>query len=88
MCIRDRKNTITVIEEVEGNGLFFLCSHDPGVRQLAIQTLKIIAKFDEAMFEKTVKLEKNHSRSSSRFAAESGTRSVSYTHLDVYKRQK
>lgn len=80
------KNTITVIEEVEGNGLFFLCSHDPGVRRLAIQTLKIIAKFDEAMLEKTVKLEKNHSRSSSRFAAESGTRLIDLLQANDYSK--
>lgn len=70
------KNTVTVIEEVEGNGLFFLCSQDPNIRKLSIQILRIISKFDKAMMEKTVKLSRGHSRSSSRFAADSGTRLV------------
>lgn len=70
------KNTVTVIEEVEGNGLFFLCSQDPNIRKLSIQILRIISKFDKAMMEKTVKVSRGHSRSSSRFAADSGTRLV------------
>ncbi|CCF60234.1 hypothetical protein KAFR_0J01700 [Kazachstania africana CBS 2517] len=76
------KNTITVIEEIEGNGLFFLCSHDVSVRKLAIQILKIISRFDEAMVEKTEKLSHNynnnsHSRSSSlHFAADRGNRLI------------
>lgn len=56
------KNTVTVIEEVEGNGLFFLCSHDAKIRRLGIQILRIIFKFDEAMMEKTEKLSNGHSR--------------------------
>lgn len=70
------KNTVTVIEEVEGNGLFFLCSQDPSIRRLGIQILRITSKFDEAMVEKTVKMSRGHSRSSSRFAADRGTRLV------------
>lgn len=70
------KNTITVIEEVEGNGLFFLCSHDAGIRSLGIQILRIISKFDEAMAEKTVKLTKCHSRSSSYFAGHRSKRLI------------
>lgn len=70
------KNTITVIEEVEGNGLFFLCSQDASIRHLGIQILRIISKFDEAMVEKTVKFSRGHSRSSSYFAADRGTRLV------------
>lgn len=70
------KNTITVIEEVEGNGLFFLCSQDAGIRRLGIRILRIISKFDEAMDEKTVKLSKSHSRSYSYFSAHHGTRLV------------
>lgn len=70
------KNTVTVIEEVEGNGLFFLCSQDPGIRRLGIQILRIISRFDEAMVEKTIKIPKGHSRSSSHFAADQGTRLV------------
>lgn len=70
------KNTVTVIEEVEGNGLFFLCSQDPATRKLGIQILRIISKFDEAMMEKTIKGTQGHSRSSSHFAADRGTRLV------------
>ncbi|SCU88374.1 LADA_0E09758g1_1 [Lachancea dasiensis] len=70
------KNTVTVIEDVEGNGLFFLCSHDHLVRRLAIQILKIVSKFDEALLEKTNSLEKSHSRSTSRLVAERGTRLI------------
>ncbi|KAH3901318.1 Tao3p SCDLUD_002809 [Saccharomycodes ludwigii] len=71
------KNTCTVIEEVEGNGLFFLCSHDAGIRRLALKILRSVAKFDSAMCEKTTKMEKSHSRtSSSKFFAESGSRLI------------
>ena len=76
------KNIITVIEEVEGNGLFFLCSHDFTVRKLGIQILRITSKFDEAMTEKTEKLtESGHSRSSSyHFAADRGNRLIDFIH--------
>ncbi|KAL3241154.1 Tao3p [Nakaseomyces bracarensis] len=72
------KNTITVIEEVEGNGLFFLCSYEAHVRALGVRILKIISKFDEAMIAKTVKLSSNnHVRTvSNHFAADSGTRLI------------
>lgn len=72
------KNTITVIEEVEGNGLFFLCSFEAHVRALGVKILKIISKFDEAMIAKTVKLSSNsHVRTvSNHFAADSGTRLI------------
>ncbi|SCU86422.1 LAME_0D06062g1_1 [Lachancea meyersii CBS 8951] len=70
------KNTLTVIEDVEGNGLFFLCSHDHVVRRLAIQILRIVSEFDEAMHEKTQGLEKTHARSLSKFVAKSGTRLI------------
>lgn len=73
------KNTVTVIEEVEGNGLFFLCAHDPRLRKLAIKILRIISKFDEAMVEKTEKMTSGHSRSSSfHFAADSGSRLIDF----------
>ena len=76
------KNIVTVIEEVEGNGLFFLCSHDFTIRKLGIEILKIISKFDLAMAEKTEKLsENNHSRSSSlHFAADRGHRLIDFLH--------
>ncbi|EDO16702.1 hypothetical protein Kpol_1003p7 [Vanderwaltozyma polyspora DSM 70294] len=70
------KNTAAVIEEVEGNGLFFLCANDSGVRMLAIRILRIISKFDEVMVQKTSSLQKGHSRSSSHFAADRGTRLI------------
>lgn len=72
------KNIVTVIEEVEGNGLFFICSHDFSVRKLGIRILKIVSKFDEAMVEKTEKMsDKSHSRSSSlHFAADRGNRLI------------
>lgn len=73
------KNTVTVIEEVEGNGLFFLCTHDPRLRKLAIKILRIISKFDEAMAEKTEKITSGHSRSSSfHFAADRGSRLIDF----------
>ncbi|CCD25338.1 Tao3p NDAI_0F00190 [Naumovozyma dairenensis CBS 421] len=71
------KNIVTVIEEVEGNGLFFLCAHDSNIRQLAIKILRIISKFDEAMAEKTINISNGHSRSSSsHFVADQGTRLI------------
>lgn len=86
------KNIATVIEDVEGNGLFFLCSHDHTIRRLAIQILRIVSKFDEAMLEKTHGLEKNHARSSSRFVAESGTRLIdllqSYNYSNLLESRK
>lgn len=70
------KNTATVIEEVEGNGLFFLCSQDPAIRKLSIQILRITSRFDKATIGKAAKMPGGHSRSSSRFAADSGARLV------------
>lgn len=73
------KNTVTVIEEVEGNGLFFLCAHNSRLRKLAIKILRIISKFDEAMTEKTGRLSSGHSRSSSlHFAADRGNRLIDF----------
>lgn len=73
------KNTVTVIEEVEGNGLFFLCAHDPRLRRLAIKILRIISRFDEAMTEKTENMSSGHSRSSSfHFAADRGSRLIDF----------
>ncbi|SCU94247.1 LAFA_0F20714g1_1 [Lachancea sp. 'fantastica'] len=78
------KNTLTVIEDVEGNGLFFLCSHDPLVRRLAIQILRIVSEFDEAMHEKTHGLEKSHASSLSKFVAKSGTRLIDLLQTSNY----
>lgn len=73
------KNVSTVIEEVEGNGLFFLCSYDPSVRKLAIRILEIISKFDEAMAEKAEKIKQGHSRIPSlHFAADRGNRLIDF----------
>ncbi|AMD19689.1 HCL462Wp [Eremothecium sinecaudum] len=70
------KNMVTVIEDVEGNGLFFLCSHDPAVRRLGLQILRIISKFDEVMLDQSMKCSSKKSCSRSRFAAERGTRLI------------
>lgn len=80
------KNTQTVIEDVEGNGLFFLCSADASIRRLAVQILKLTSKFDKAMMQKAATYEKGHSRSSSRFVAQSGTRLIDMlTSYDIPK---
>ncbi|GMM35342.1 Tao3 protein [Saccharomycopsis crataegensis] len=42
---------VATIEQVEGNGLFFLCSRSTIIRRLAVAILKIIPKFDEVIFE-------------------------------------
>ncbi|XBW38777.1 hypothetical protein QEN19_004361 [Hanseniaspora menglaensis] len=47
------KSTSTVIDEVEGNGLFFLCSHLSVIRQIGIHVLKIVVQFDELLQEKS-----------------------------------
>ena len=71
------KNIMTVIEEIEGNGLFFLCSYDSGVRSLGVKILRIISKFDDAMAEKTLHSADSHSRTSSRhFSADQGGRLI------------
>ncbi|KAK9369434.1 cell morphogenesis N-terminal-domain-containing protein [Lipomyces kononenkoae] len=41
----------SVIEEVEGNGLFFLCSQSRAVRLYAIAVLRLIREFDSALDE-------------------------------------
>jgi hypothetical protein len=83
------KAIITVIEEVEGNGLFFLCSLDCEIRYLGVSILKLVELFDQAIFsitnfnsngcDKSVSDSNNsktHSRSSSKFAADIGTRLI------------
>lgn len=88
------KNVITVIEAVEGNGLFFLCSGDSRVRQCAVAILKIVEQFDQSIYDSTdmkspdsnesknvlssptVNAAKGHSRTSSKYAAEEGTRLI------------
>ncbi|CCH61428.1 hypothetical protein TBLA_0E03740 [Henningerozyma blattae CBS 6284] len=70
------KSTITVIEDVEGNGLFFLCSQDATVRRLAIEILRITRKFDFAMFEKTIRVTDTHARMPSYLTTDRGTRLI------------
>lgn len=70
------KNTITVIEEVEGHGLFFLASQDFEIRKLGLDILRITESFDQALYEQTKKTKDTHSRSHSKFAADIGTRVI------------
>ncbi|BFZ60119.1 Cell morphoproteinsis protein PAG1 [Saitoella coloradoensis] len=42
-------NVWTLIEETESHGLFFLCSQSRMVRRYAIQILRLILEFDEAL---------------------------------------
>lgn len=79
------KSIITVIEEVEGNGLLFLCLDDSRKRLLAIAILKIVEQFDQSIYNSTDKKEAapissnssshgGHSRSSSKYVADEGLR--------------
>lgn len=82
------KTIITVIEEVEGNGLFFLCSNDSRIRLFAISILKVVEQFDQSIYNSTNKelspsnsnsnsnSGKGHSRSSSKYVADEGTRLI------------
>lgn len=81
------KTIITVIEEVEGNGLFFLCSQDSKTRHYGVSILKLVEQFDRAIYNITDSggdrlspissgKSKSHSRSSSKFAADIGTRLI------------
>ncbi|KAH3668379.1 hypothetical protein OGAPHI_002133 [Ogataea philodendri] len=80
------KTIVTMIDEVEGNGLFFLFSHDFRVRFLGSQILRIIAQFDEVIYDLTSdtaapketeeEYKKVHNRMPSKFAAEFGTRII------------
>lgn len=46
---RNLHNIWNIIEEVEGNGLFFLCSQDRNIRQCAIRILRLTAEFDDLL---------------------------------------
>lgn len=101
------KNIVTVIEAVEGNGLFFLCSGDKHVRQCGVSILRIVEQFDQCIYESTDGMKrasgtgsidddseghgksetgtaigkpsnavKGHSRTSSKYVADEGTRVV------------
>ena len=49
------KKIVTVIEAVEGNGLFFLCSGDSRVRLCAVAILEIVEQFDQCIYDRTDK---------------------------------
>lgn len=85
------KTIITVIEEIEGNGLFFLCSQDSKIRYYGISILKLVEQFDQEIHNATEisnnpvapantntpePESRSHSRSSSKFAADFGTRLI------------
>lgn len=81
------KNIITVIEEVEGNGLFFLCSDDSTKRLLAISILKLVEQFDQSIYNNMDKKDvspitsgassqRGHSRNSSKYVADEGSRLI------------
>lgn len=76
------KTIVTVIEAVEGNGLFFLCSGDSRVRQCAVAILEIVEQFDQSIYDSTDKkgsfasVPRGHSRTSSKYVADEGTRLV------------
>lgn len=78
------KTVITLVEEIEGNGLFFLCSLDPETRHLGIAILRLVDQFDQAIYNGTDKTpiarlptsSASHLRSSSKFAADVGTRLI------------
>ena len=61
-------STWTVIEEIESNGLFFLCHHSQPIRHLAIQLLRLIARFDSVLDEQgpDASIRDGHQRTSSR----------------------
>ncbi|CCE79376.1 Piso0_001435 [Millerozyma farinosa CBS 7064] len=79
------KTVITIVEEVEGNGLFFLCSQDSQTRSLGLSILKMVEQFDQTIYNITdrnrdynekLDTNKSHSRNSSKFAADIGTRLI------------
>lgn len=70
------KTIITAIEEIEGNGLYFLSSVDSRTRLYAISILKMVEQFDELIAKITTTRDRGHARSSSNYAAEAGTRLI------------
>lgn len=74
------KEIITIIDEVEGNALFFLFAHDSRVRFLGSQILKLVSQFDEAIYylssNEADEVKKTHTRLPSKFAAEVGSRII------------
>ncbi|CDK29043.1 unnamed protein product [Kuraishia capsulata CBS 1993] len=81
----EMKNIITIIDEVEGNGLFFFFSHDFHVRHLGSQILRLVVQFDEVIYDMTTNSnaadsvhsgKRSHARMPSKFVAELGTRLI------------
>ncbi|KAG0678863.1 Cell morphogenesis protein PAG1, partial [Pichia californica] len=89
------KSMATLIDDVEGNGLFFFFSHDFRVRYLGCQVLRMVTQFDEAIYNLStdgLETKKGHSRLPSKFAAETGTRIIevlgSLSFVDFAKNKK
>ena len=79
------KSISNQVENIEGNGLYFLCSQDQRVRMMGLKILQIVDKFDQEIHaitnkgkndDKDDQKSKKHSRSSSKFAADVGTRVI------------
>ncbi|CAN6632790.1 cell morphogenesis protein PAG1 [Trichomonascus vanleenenianus] len=68
------------IEEVEGNGLYFLCSQDRVIRHLAIKILRLTAEFDKAIrqHEEHIERTSNHSRRPSKSSMAAPCRLINY----------
>lgn len=65
------------VEEIESNGLFFLCSQSRTVRRFAIMVLRIITEFDAVLNETTEAVGRpSHSRQSSGTVAPPVTRVI------------
>lgn len=91
------KSIVNIIDDVEGNGLFFYLCHDSRVRFLGAQILRRVTEFDNVLMElsgeepdSTETTETtgkgHHARSRSKFAAEFGTRAIQVLEsLDLVK---
>lgn len=66
------------VEEVEGNGLFFLCSQDRTIRHLAIKILRLTLEFDLAICENDRMSSKPHSRQPSKSIESAPSRLIQY----------
>ena len=89
------KNMATLIDEVEGNALLFLFSHDFRIRFLGCQILRMITQFDDVIYYLSSEdndVTKGHNRLPSKFAAESGTRIIevlgSLNFVELTKKKK
>ncbi|AOA65115.1 RAM signaling network component [Komagataella phaffii CBS 7435] len=75
------KSIAAIIDEFEGNAMFFLCSHSIDVRTLGVKLLKLVVEFDN-FFNEAPQAGSNdnegngHIRATSKFAAEFGTRVI------------